>query len=77
MKTKEISNKEFARIQSKARNAPFSQFGQFAQDLKGLEVYRLKKRVHPYELFHTYQKKCIKDLQMNPYYTIKSKNYEQ
>jgi len=75
--TKEMNNREFLNLQNRARNKPFSAFGQFAQDLKGLEVYRLTRRVHPYELYHFYQKRCLKDLEFNPYYTIKNKNNEQ
>lgn len=76
-KAKNMTNDEFQNEKRKAENRPLSQFGKFAEELKGLEVYRLNKRVYPYELFYFYQKKCMKDLELNPYYTLKTKNYEQ
>jgi len=76
-KAKNMTNPEFQNEKRKAENRPLSKFGRFAKELRGLEVYRLKKRVYPYELFHFYQKRCLKDLEFNPYYKLKTKNNEQ
>jgi len=76
-KAKNMTKIEFQKERRKAENKPHSKFGRFAKELRGLEVYRLKKRVYPYEIYHFYQKRCLRDLEFNPYYTIKNKNNEQ